>query len=844
MWLSKNGGQLTTNMNINFRYIIISLAVLLGLCTACSDEASDGGLMPDTHEGLTLYVPAANRFNSRAIGDNSDELIYTSLFLFAFPESGSPQIISLTTDNSPLDFVETYRRYPIDLEQGKYRFFVVANIFDADADVTTLPQTEAALRDEIITYTADYNCLIPDKGLPMSGVHTDFFAVTPDGVTQSMTDNEPFDYTGEAASIYAVMTFACAKVTIIPQDIDGLPIRIAGVEFGNLSQSEPLLYLNQDYNYGTLPSVTPDMNGYDNADPTSEAGTFYIPERYVSEAAHGSYMTFNIGDKDITLPLGEIADTEPGDVLPAPAIDDVRMIRRGTHYRYTLVTSDRIDLVVTDWTPELIAATLNGPVFLHVEKQVYEVTAGVVTSIWYDSDADDVHVKSPKYSFGGQDYDLFEYSIDASQDSIRVWVNPAIPVKEYEEIKRSVRDGEGKYDYIHIIAGNINKKITIYPLNLDNYFEVDPTSVTINVRLRVASGEYQGELPVNIHTNYPKVMVALADGWDNLPADDFRTPEDFAIKIRKWNANTNEFSDQVTRGNPVTVDVNGDFTYAVSFRGLNSGLETWTENRTLTFTITPIDENGNLVEGKRETVTINVIPTLSDYTIYFKADGWDNPHIYVYQCLEFPADYEGTWQNKPLADQPIGYRWTGGDGTVYKDSALEYSFTGKITFRGWGWPYNFNTIYNPGGSPKSDLGNLIRDTGLYMFDDGNDMTWRPSERISNLRYNKEIDYCKDFRNDVVCGDCRGGNNNPQWPGIGMKRDADGWFYFELTDIAEPGKTLIMFANGHFGDANRRFPKDNEVGIPLFDFPQRKGWLKFNQNADDRVGNQFVAEKPE
>ncbi|MDE6037543.1 MAG: hypothetical protein K2G05_04695, partial [Duncaniella sp.] len=61
-----------------------------------------------------------------------------------------------------------------------------------------------------------------------------------------------------------------------------------------------------------------------------------------------------------------------------------------------------------------------------------------------------------------------------------MWVNPAIPVKEYEEIKRSVRDGEGKYDYIHIIAGNINKKITIYPLNLDNYFEVDPTSVTIN----------------------------------------------------------------------------------------------------------------------------------------------------------------------------------------------------------------------------------------------------------------------------------------------------------------------------------------------------------------------------
>ena len=88
--------------------------------------------------------------------------------------------------------------------------------------------------------------------------------------------------------------------------------------------------------------------------------------------------------------------------------------------------------------------------------------------------------------------------------------------------------------------------------------------------------------------------------------------------------------------------------------------------------------------------------------------------------------------------------------------------------------------------------------------------------------------------------------NRQWPGIRMKPDSDGWYYFELTDIADPGRTLIMFADAHIGweYIPHRFPGDGEVGIPLFDFPSREGWLKYNGNVDDRVGNQFVAEKPE
>ena len=825
------------NMNINIRYILVSLAVILGLCTGCSDDAAQG-TGTDPVAGLTLRVPMANRFGSRAPGDNADELNYTSLHLFAFPESGEAKIISLPTDNSPVDFVDTYRDFPIKLNKGKYRFFIVANIFAADADASTLPQTETALKNEIISYAADYNCMIPDKGLPMSGIHTDFFVRNSDGTTTSFSDSEPFDYTGQSASIYAVMTFACAKVTIVAKDAGEKPERITDAGFVNLSQSEPLLFFNQTYNYGNLASVTPDTQEYDSAEETPESISFYIPERYVTEAAQGSSMTMKINDKEIALPLGEMAGTEPGETHLVPAMDDLRSIRRGSHYRYTLVTTDKINLEVLDWTPEQIAAELNGPVYLHVEKQVYEVTAGEETAIWFDSDADDVHVKSPKYTYNGKDLDLFEYSIDATQDSIRVWVNPSIPTSEYEEVKRSVNAHEGKYDFIHIIAGPINKKITIYPLNLDRYLQVSPTTVPIDVKLRVASGEYSGTIPVNIRTNYPQVKVKLVDGWGVISAD-----ESDALQVVSTAGNV------VTAGGGVTTDIeSGRATYNINFAGLNSGYNVWKDDYTFTFSVVGVDESGN-ENGEPQIVTITIAPSLLDYKIHFKADGWTLPHIYVYQCLEFPADYNQIFDGESLASRPIGYA----DGES-RFAALEYSFACAVAFRGWNYPLNYNLIYNPDGTMKTFIGSFSQ--GFYIFNSAGAADWNPSAAQQSPRYNFDMDFCREHRDyvsvehaeypGIYCEQCAWGSPtmNRTWPGIMMKPEGDGWYEFDLTGVATPGKTRIMFANTHNGSGVQRYPGDAQVGIPLFDYPTREGWLYFNGAIDDRVGNQFSSTKPD
>ena len=77
----------------------------------------------------------------------------------------------------------------------------------------------------------------------------------------------------------------------------------------------------------------------------------------------------------------------------------------------------------------------------------------------------------------------------------------------------------------------------------------------------------------------------------------------------------------------------------------------------------------------------------------------------------------------------------------------------------------------------------------------------------------------------------------------MRPEEDGWFEFELTGIAEPGRTLIMFADTHQGSTSLRFPGDHAVGMPLFDYPSHEGWFLYNGNVNDRVNNQFLPQKP-
>lgn len=842
-------------MNIK-KFFYIFIAFFAGVLASCTDN--DSVFSNTERSGFTICVPAISNFTSRANGSSTraetEELKYSSLILFAFyKESGveKAEFFSLTPKTGNLSVVNNYIEYPINLPKDRtYRFFLVANYFDADApenNPSSLPSTEDALKEKFQSVTADFNCQIPEAGLAMSADHSDFYEISDSGNTSL---GNGFTYDGGEVEIYADLTFLFAKVTVVPKDASEEPAVISEIKFHNISDAEPL-FPETGFNYGKIAEVTPDpattepLQGW-NITPSV---SFYIPERYMTSAADQSFLTFTIGGKEVILALGEADNSGSGAETPltVPELTTDRSVKRGTHYKYTLVTYDKITLEVERWTPQTVLATLAGPVFLHVEQQEYEVKAGIETNVWYDSNVS-ISVDSPEYPENGGT-PLYLWEADPENNNLKIWVNPDIPSSEFDAIRNSITAGEGKYDFFHIIAGPIYKKIKVTPLVLEYYLNVSPTTIPIDVSLRVSSGDYQGNIPVTINTNYPKIKVELGGDWSSLPSDEFEDSSADPIRVGEVKkVGTEEQFTQVTiTTSPVTVVSKGRVNYQVKFLGLNSGLKTWTDDYSVTFNVIGLDEEGMAQEVIP--VTVNVMPAILNYKIHFKPEkgNWKDPHIYIYECLEFPADYTESYKGKTLANKPIGYR-DNNDATK-PNAALEYSYTGAVSFKGWDYQKNYDLLFKENGDLKSFSG--WDQNGFYMFN-GLDYTEWSAKIATSQRYNYNVDFCSEHRKEVVengwCTLCawESSTMNRLWPGIRMKPERNGWFEFELTGIATPGKTLIMFADQHTSEGagnlgDRRFPADLQVGIPLFDYSTKEGWLLYNGDVTDRKKNQFTSE---
>ena len=376
---AKQRTLMNTYKNIKLLPLLMALAVALGLCPACSEDSAffQGG---GKDSCLKLHLPSVNKFETRADGDEADELKYSSILFCAFSKDGNKTHIEplLSDDEADgsLDFVPNFRTYNIDLEEGYYRFYLLANIPVQNPNNLT----EADIIDLAFSTPEGFNFSIPSGGIPMSAPHTDFYA---DDKLTPLTNNDEgyYHYDGKGGSIYALLTFLYAKITIVPQDAADEPTQISQIQFGNISAAEPVVF-KDNFTYGNanglVAPLNPDIN------ETSPLVSYYIPERYVAEASASdqSNLNLHIGDKDVTLHLGQLAGHDYDKEYEMPAENDLREIRRGVEYTYTLTTSDKIILQVQDWNKDLIFKNFAEPVFLHIEKQVYEVNAGESTAIW------------------------------------------------------------------------------------------------------------------------------------------------------------------------------------------------------------------------------------------------------------------------------------------------------------------------------------------------------------------------------------------------------------------------------------------------------------------------------
>lgn len=462
------------------------------------------------------------------------------------------------------------------------------------------------------------------------------------------------------------------------------------------------------------------------------------------------------------------------------------------------------NFVVKQWSIENLSYTLQGPVFLHLDKTEVDVAAGRTSKIWYETNASTVSFDSPKYKIGNEEIPL--YDITTANDTINIQVNSRIKATWFDEINKNKR----QYNFFHIKAGKLYKKVDVSPLLLQRFMTVEPTVWTIDARERLASGDYSGELVVTIRTNVEEFTVSDIN-WNEIAP---------GSNLKIYNEDGSEFSYGTIKPK------DGAYRLKLKYSGLNSGDKFWQESKSLKFKVSV--DNGTLTPGEGyifpQEVTVNIVPANDNYIIHFKANGWEWPHIYIYQCLELPASFNKTrtidGKTINLASKAIGYAYG-------EQAALAYSFTGKIAFKGWD---------SPEAKPKLDnYNNWDYKNGFFLLSGD----WDPTKNEDNLYYTN-VDFFDDLRANSKCNACKDPNpsywdNNGNlkggyhklWPGIMMEAEGDGWFKVELTGIATPGKTLMMFNNGHDGKG-ARYPGNNEVGIPLFDYPSREGWFDLSR----------------
>ena len=234
--------------------------------------------------------------------------------------------------------------------------------------------------------------------------------------------------------------------------------------------------------------------------------------------------------------------TTDGTAAPDP---DNTLVRGHYYDLVAKVTSPGefdIRLSVSPWTLQQIVYTLHGPYFLHLDKTVIPVTVGEKTKIWYESNAESVEIDegySPKYKLqDGTEVPLYVLDNTTYSDTLIVSVNPLVDAQSLSDTDRA------KYNYFHLKAGNLRKKIDVEPLRLDPYLDVDPVLITIDARERIASGVYSGDISVNIYTNLKAVTITKGEesAWDLV------TDSEKSLWLTDWN------DSEIEKSNTISID--------------------------------------------------------------------------------------------------------------------------------------------------------------------------------------------------------------------------------------------------------------------------------------------------
>ena len=805
--------------------ILLSLAALL-LLAACTDDADVYNTPASSEGNLCVYVPVTREGDevkssldpsNPTYNASVEECQINDLHLYAFPVDGNGTFLSqeLPSPEASNMLDEKVASYQLKIKPGTYRVYVVANMEDV-LDVNSIT-TEDELKKVVLSYQP-----MSKPGMPVANnipmiYEPDTKAADGSTVNGTITINNT-DKTPK--TVAANMRFTCVKVCLNliynPDDPDmnsalkskGLQITdimgkqlspqtsllwdgkftntnvsddyAKGIESslydatahtGNgayyTSWKEDLTHVNDNNNNIITPKSAVTSSPVNNKEKWLFRATYYLPERYVKEAAQQSALKIGgaVGghNNSYNINLGHRQDETSTTEVPT--------LPRGTYYEIVgrIKSLGNIDLDcvvgVEPWVPATIDVDLNHTT-LWVSKTSAKVTSLQNAIIDYGTNPDASNITfgcdTEIEKIAGGMSPVIVATNDIATHRITFSINPYLSVKDFK-----APTGTAK---VWIKAGNIKKYLDV-EYDVTPYFKVDPVDIVIYYDPKNSS-----ELTKVVKFTTNLGGIQFPNGW---------TVSDSGHDVTYANSTIN-----IKCGNTQLAE--GTFTITAK-----TDPETTT---THTFTVKSIDEDGTKKHIEQE-IRVTVRPPVGPYRIYMRAIN-DLAWALNASTLE-QFDHSEMLDEEAYNNSKQNNNWR--DGWWVQAGAV------------WGTDYSSHVdyhkvyIYTQKGETNSD-GSTGANTAIWYFTGG----W-PGVSMTADYYNPGWYYYS------IAHDATSGSNNGQGDasttGTKMIKPGQTLLIFNngtYTDV---------------GFQPHRFTHHNDPGITLFNYEDREGWYLYDPLSD-------------
>ncbi|MEE1390628.1 MAG: fimbrial protein [Segatella copri] len=802
---------------------------------SCNDELEGNGYSFNSSSNLHVLVPTVLSANGTRTDDASglptynatvDECQINDLTLYAFPVENEGKLL-VETLPAPLAtmMVEQHvANYQLNIEPGTYHIYVVANMNKVLSGKTI--KTEDDLKKIVLGYGVG-----TEPGMPVS---TNIPMIYEPKDVNGNIINTKIEKSGDKyTEVAANLKFTCVKVKLNlimdPTASDNLYDKSYSITDIAAQKLTPSTHLLWDGKFTQTDVTSEYAKGIDtplyNSTPTGDAskgcyyqkgeyeineankdvanedvvkiadaknngtttpanpkqwlfqGTYYLPERYISNAEEQSELKINgivnnSNKNQYTIKLGHKQNAS--DALPT--------FPRGTYYEITgkLKSYGDMDLdcdvKVDDWKTVEINADFYHTT-LWVNKTEANVSSTKSDTISYTSSQTDVTFGCIDSKIvGGKDEKVIILT-KRDGNNIIFSINPNIPINEFPKNSAGKREGTAR---VYLQANNIKKYIKVH-YDVTPYFKVSPKNVVI----------YWGKDPDDKQVLEKHFVVETNLGglkaFQNING----------TLTEKTSGSTAQVGDAPSRlkiSYDNTPD-DADGKYLMKVQETVNPVTTTVYN----FTLKPLNQiSGDEIAAQEVTVTVK--PEFGPYRIYMRA-----------------INNFCSWDGKPATDEDLK--------VILKEQKKEYtgsyeSYNDTNNFNwydGWYWERKEGDKYYGDETPHNDR--------HYMY-----MYTQIGESSGASTSQKAWIFSESYPGNQMDYDA----NNAGWYYNIMKTDAPvkSWQHNASgPKTIKPGQTLVMFGNGenssNGGCTPHRFPHHMDPGIPLFNYEDHEGWYLYD-----------------